>query len=103
MNKAKAQLVHFRHRAIIRTGLNLGRRSNEEIVNIIKRNDGSVINLKSQSLRVRIKEIKYRGEWLVVVYDKNTKRIVTILPKQHRYYKMLPIGADLNRLNKAKD
>lgn len=75
MNKKKAQRKHAKRRFHKRFGLNLSKALRSEIINIIQA--GKATPVKRQSLRIGLFEICIRGKKIIVVYDKNSKEIVS--------------------------
>jgi hypothetical protein len=46
--------------------------------------DGNSKIIKKQSLRVSIHGVLYKDFWYVVAYDRNTKELITVMPKTDR-------------------
>jgi ASC-1-like (ASCH) protein len=86
-NKKAAQDIHFRKRLLERTGLYIERYEVDILIDqIIKK---QAIHLEDQSLRVKIKGVRYKNTWLVVVYDRIRRSLVTILPETSFFYQEL--------------
>ena len=75
MNKKKSQRKHAKRRFQERFGLKLSKSLRQEIINIIR--VGKATPVKRQSLRVGLFEVCIRDKTMIVVYDKNSKEIVS--------------------------
>lgn len=80
-SKAKGQRIHAKRRALERYDLDLNRHQMDELVRMIQRGQGRL--LEKQSLRVSTFELNAFDKILYVVYDKHRKTIVTFLPEQY--------------------
>lgn len=79
--KAKCQKKHAKRRAKSRFGLDLNQNQYLEMVKRIQNNVDCVF-LEKQSNRVSFFALKNEGVWLPIIYDKERKTIVTILPAE---------------------
>ena len=85
LSKAESQRVHTKTRMLQRYGIELNRRSYQEIANPIR--DRGVNGPKNsrfvdrQSNRITRWFVRYKGRWFPVVYDSKRKTVVTILPE----------------------
>jgi hypothetical protein len=77
--KTDCQRLHAKRRFAQRTHVRFGPRVEQLIINQIRQ--GLAVLVKKQSLRVRVYDVEHEGEKLRVVYDRNRKTIVTVLPK----------------------
>ena len=77
-DKAKAQRRHAKTRALQRYDLDLSREDLEELVRQIQL--GKAEFILRQSCRVSFFAVELRGQKFPVVYDKQRKTIVTVLP-----------------------
>jgi ribosomal protein L2 len=77
LTKAQSQTVHFKRRSSERLGIDLNRHVRRELINKIQR--GNLKFIKKQSLRVSIFEAEIEGKICHLVYDKNRKKLVTVL------------------------
>ena len=75
LNKTQSQRVHAKHRLLERFGMEINRHELAELVNQIKSNKSE--HIETQSNRVSVHMVKFRGESLPVVYDKQRKNIVS--------------------------
>jgi hypothetical protein len=78
-SKAKNQELHARRRFEQRTGVVFSSKVNEELVGQIHRHEAVFIERSSK--RVTLWWVRAGEKWLPVVYDKHTKKIVTVLPR----------------------
>ncbi len=85
LSKAKCQRMHTKTRMLQRYGIELNRRSYQEIANPIRdRGPGKAKDSRfvdRQSNRITRWFVKYSGRWFPVVYDSKRKTLVTILPE----------------------
>lgn len=77
--KAHSQRIHAKKRALERCGVNLNRHDMRELVTSIQKGHFSL--LEKQSNRVSVFKAKIDEEYYPVVYDRQRKTIVTVLPK----------------------
>jgi hypothetical protein len=77
--KARSQELHARRRFEQRTGVVFSSKVNDELVAQIQ--DHKAIFITRSSNRVTLWWVRVEEQWLPVVYDKNTKKIVTVLPR----------------------
>lgn len=78
-SKAKCQEKHARSRALERYALDL---SGEDLLDMVAQiQDGRGTFIMRQSHRVSLFAVTVRGELVPVVYDRNRKTIVTVLPR----------------------
>jgi hypothetical protein len=80
-SKAKRQKAHARRRARERYGLSLKQHEYHELCRRIQENIDCKF-LYRQSNRVSLFALKWGGEWLPVVYDKQRHTVVTVLPQE---------------------
>jgi len=78
MTKLQAERAHCKQRFLERYGIEFNRHMRSEFEKLIQTNQTHLI--KKQSNRVSIHDVIYEGEVYRVVYDKNRKTIVTVLP-----------------------
>lgn len=78
--KSINQRIHAKRRFLERYGMTFSTRDLDAIVSQIKTGQASFIS--RQSLRVTIWDVFYCGTLMRVVYDKNTKNIVTVFPHE---------------------
>ena len=78
-NKAQAQRIHAKKRALERYDLDLNREKLEEIVKRIQSGVGIRMVLR-QSLRISHYEMTVQEKLVRVVYDRQRKTVVTFLP-----------------------
>jgi hypothetical protein len=83
-HKDRDQRRHFCRRMAEREGIAVGPEVYEEIMRQIR--IGEAKHLEDQSLRVKIKGVRIAGQWLVVVYDRMRKTLVTVLPRTSVFY-----------------
>ena len=86
-SKRLAQKAHFQKRLVERVGIMLDSAALSIIIDNIK--EGRAVHLYDQSNRVKIKGVKYSDLWLVVVYDRLRKSLVTVLPHDSEFYSIL--------------
>lgn len=79
-HKKVAQRFHAKKRATQRYGLTLTTEKQQAIVRLIQLGRGRFI--RNQSNRVSVWAVEYGGMILPVVYDKNRKVLVTVLPQE---------------------
>jgi hypothetical protein len=77
-NKQKLQVEHARRRFRERYGIVLNEHQYKYLSQQISDNRAKFI--EKQSNRVSVFELKYENQVVRVVYDKQTKQIVTVLP-----------------------
>lgn len=77
-DKAHAQNMHAKKRALERYGIDLNRHKRQEIINKIQ--DGIAILVRKQSHRIFIFSLKFEGQEVVVVYDRLRKTLASFLP-----------------------
>jgi hypothetical protein len=77
-NKQKLQVEHARRRFRERYGIVLNEHQYKYLSQQISDNRAKFI--EKQSNRVSVFELKYENQMVRVVYDKQTKQIVTVLP-----------------------
>lgn len=78
MRKAKAQVKHARRRFLERFGLRISDNGLREMVLQIQSARAEFV--RKESNRVSLWKVRYCGELFDVVYDKQRKNIVTVLP-----------------------
>jgi membrane-bound lytic murein transglycosylase MltF len=78
MNKAAAQKHHARRRMNERHGQTLNSQQHADLVRQI--HTGQAKFIERQSNRVSVWAVIHAGVEIRVVYDRNTKNIVTVLP-----------------------
>jgi len=79
-SKKKNQIQHAKHRAMQRYGISLTASGSEEMVRKIQSQKDCVF-LERQSNRVSMIAVLHEEVWIPVVYDKQRKSIVTVLPE----------------------
>jgi hypothetical protein len=78
--KAKAQRLHARRRAVERYGIEMGRATRQEILASIRGSRSTCV--ERQSHRVSIHDVVLGdGVTVRVVYDRQSKEIVSFLPR----------------------
>lgn len=77
--KTRAQFVHARRRCAERYGLNLTRKDVKNICDQIK--SGRATHIQTQSHRVSLFDVGFKGDIIRVAYDSLRKSIATCLPK----------------------
>ena len=78
MKKEKQQRQHAKVRFIQRLGVNLTSQLHNELTRQIQ--SGKLQCIEKQSNRVSVFLMEVEGQEAKIVYDKNTKNIVTVLP-----------------------
>ena len=79
MNKAKAERIHARRRALERYGVEMGPATRRRIVSAIQRGDATFV--RRRSLRVSIFDVALGDVApMRVVYDRKRKELITVLP-----------------------
>lgn len=78
MDKKLSQTLHAKKRAAERYGINLDKTTRRAIKEQISQGKSKFI--EKQSNRISVHEVEIKGQQIKVVYDKNRKNIVTILP-----------------------
>ena len=79
-SKTNAERKHASRRMLQRHGLEVGKTELGEMVKMIQ--DGEATFVERQSNRITVWDMDYIGRLLRVVYDKERKQIVTVLPKE---------------------
>jgi hypothetical protein len=79
-SKAKCQQAHARKRAMERYGIDLSRAKQEEIIGLIKANKAQFV--EKQSNRITVFRVVLDDKMFRVVYDKQRKSLVTVLPQE---------------------
>ena len=86
MDKRKAEQVHFLNRMQFRAGT-------VSFVDMISFNqqiqEQKSVFIAKKSNRAAAHGICYNDTWIIVLYDKHRKQVVTILPKVDKLYKTL--------------
>lgn len=77
-SKSSSQIQHFKKRMYERHGLVIGKNEYNKILNNVKSGDAEFV--EKQSLRVSKYIVEYNGIKLIVIYDKQRKTLVTVLP-----------------------
>lgn len=77
--KKASQEEHFKRRMRERFGISISRKRYDELVGLIKSNKATL--LEKQSLRVNKYKITIDSKDYIVIYDKNRKTLVTVLPQ----------------------
>ena len=80
LNKTKCQRAHAKRRANQRYGLSLNRDKLNAMVRLIQ--EGKCTFIERQSNRVTVFSLLFEGLTFPVVYDKQRKTIVTVLPPE---------------------
>jgi hypothetical protein len=80
--KENAQRLHAGLRAGVRYGVTISPQENELLAERIQKRD-EVEFLERQSKRVTVWLVKHEGKEIPVVYDKQRKTIVTVLPPSY--------------------
>jgi esterase/lipase len=83
MSKRVCQRKHFKRRINERFGIEINRKDQEEIVEKIKKKEAEIIY--KQSNRVVHYLMEYKGNKMVMVYDKNRKSLITVLNYDEGY------------------
>ena len=78
LSKSQSQRIHAKSRAISRYDIDFNREDLNQIVSLIQKGKGILV--ERQSLRITIWLVKYKNEILYTVYDSTRKNIVTFLP-----------------------
>ena len=78
--KKKCQMKHAKVRFRERFGLELNNELHDKFVRSIQLGFPYAEFLKKQTNRITIWKILYNGNYIVLVYDKNRKQIVTAIP-----------------------
>lgn len=81
-SKRRDQQRHTQQRALARTGLNIGPRQQELIVQKIA--SGNAEFVRKQSNRVSVFDVEYEEMTLRVVYDKHRKSLATIMTPEYQ-------------------
>ena len=79
-NKARCQNIHARQRFRKRHGIEFTRKMSRDIIKQIQM--GKATFVESQSNRISIFDVTHECIQYRVVYDKNRKTIVTVLPNR---------------------
>lgn len=82
-NKTEAQNKHAKQRALERYGIDLTRHKRQEIINKIQ--NGIAVLVRKQSHRVSIFSVKFEGQEVIVVYDRQRKTLASFLPIEAKY------------------
>lgn len=77
LTKAQSERIHSKRRALERAGVWYSRKDLDAIVTLIK--SGASLSAKRQSNNRAIHVIEYKGLQHTVVYNKQTKQIITFL------------------------
>lgn len=100
-DKTRSLRVHTKRRMSERFGKQINRRDIQAMVRAIQTFAGSNVQsakfVDRQSNRVTRWFVKHDGSWLPVVYDRNRRTIVTILPEGA----LGPIPEELSQLKPA--
>ena len=80
MKKYRSQRLHAKKRFLERCGIKLTTKDLDNLRSQIV--DGNAELIRKQSNRVSVWKINFNGTEVEVVYDKNTKNIVTVLPNE---------------------
>lgn len=81
--KRKCERIHAHRRASDRFGMNLSQRGMDEIVKLIQGGQSdTVVSLWRTSNTRTTWAVFYEGQWLPVCYNKVSKQIVTVLPRE---------------------
>ena len=78
MDKKKSERIHAKRRALERYDLDFTKKIRNQLLDKIKRSDGTF--LFRQSRRVSVWEVEHENKKYQIVYDRNRKEIVTFLP-----------------------
>ncbi len=89
MNKKKAQRTHFQKRLLGRFGTYFSGAEIETIISEIKGN--RTIHLGKKTNRVSAHGVTVSGILRVVLYDKQRKELITVLPETNPLYEKLKI------------
>ncbi len=76
-SKRRDQQRHAQQRALARTGLNIGQRQQDAIVDKIR--TGEAVFVRKESNRISVFDVEYEETTLRVVYDKQRKSLATIM------------------------
>ncbi len=76
--------AHSKKRAKERYDMNLTKADAERIVKLIYDQRSKPIHYISKSKKVHL--VHYNNKDIIVIYCKKSKAIVTLLPKEHKYY-----------------
>jgi len=76
--KSKAQRIHAKRRCAQRYGVPLSDQLQDELIGKIQSGQATIVH--KQSHRVSIFDVAHGDRTLRVVYDRNTKQLVTFLP-----------------------
>ena len=79
-SKRKTLQVHAKRRMYARYGIVLTQQAKEEVVKAIQAGDGVATFIEKQSIRVSVWDVPLEGQVVRVVYDKQRKEVVTVLP-----------------------
>ena len=79
-NKLEAERIHCKMRFMERYGIEFSRNMRREFERLIQSFQTNLI--RKQSNRVSIHDILYEGRVFRVVYDRNRKTVVTVLPEE---------------------
>jgi hypothetical protein len=86
MDKRKAQQLHFLNRMQFRAGT-------VSFVDMISFNqqiqEQKTVVVAKKTNRVTAHGIYYKDSWIIVLYDKHRKQVITLLPKVDKLYKDL--------------
>jgi hypothetical protein len=74
--KRKMEYSHLKTRSKERLGLDINRKDNVQMRNLIQK--GEALFLEKESQRVSTFYMRYEGKEFVAVYDKHRKQIVTV-------------------------
>jgi hypothetical protein len=77
--KKVSQREHFKKRMLERFNIDISRKRYDELVSMIKSKDA--VLLERQSLRVSKYKITIDSKDYIVIYDKQRKTLVTVLPQ----------------------
>ena len=79
--KKRDQWFHAKQKFIERKGIDLTKKLNDELINIIYSKPNKRKLIKKQSNRISIYDISYKEDIFRLVFDRFRKSIVTILPE----------------------
>lgn len=79
-SKKNAQRLHARRRAAERFGVHLTNEAEREILDKIT--SGKATFIRKESHRVSVFGVIFAGKETVVVYDRERKTIVTLMPRE---------------------
>ena len=79
-DKQACQTTHFKRRFIERYGIDPNHAQRQQMIAQIQKGQSSLIS--AQSLRVSIHAVWFNGQRYPVVYDRQRKSLVTVLPRE---------------------